>query len=218
MYVEEICLSTAENIPESDRLDDASEKLLEFGQTSWMRRCRSQFSLSGDQRLSVDMRGFMQKPRSYTIDVGILDPQPKRSFKLCWSYALIFIALCGAVWFALFNHAYNSTPLLVLLVSGAVFSLVTAVYRSHDRLVFYSQAGRAPLIVLFYKSPDKAAFEAFIDSLTHHIKDAKSRFVNTSETLSEELKAHRHLMEGGIISAKRYAIVKQRILSQHKTR
>jgi hypothetical protein len=39
--------------------------------------------------------------------------------------------------------------------------------------------------------------------------------MGVDEILSSELKAHRYLMEEGIISLKRYDIVKKRILGQH---
>jgi len=158
----------------------------------------------------------MQKFREYTVDIGILDPQPRRVLKICWGNLLIFVALSGATWaFALTDLALNTMLLPLILGVCAVLSLILAVYRSHDRLVFYSQYGRVPLVVLFNRSPYRAELSSFTDTLVHHIKDAKVHYPDVNETLSEELKAHRRLMEAGAISSKRYDLVKQRILSQH---
>ena len=219
MYVEEICLSAAVDDPEADQPPDDQKTEAALEQTNWMRRCQSEFTLFNNHRLSVKTQGFMQNARDYTVDIGILDPQPRRSLKICWSNLLIFVALCGAAWsFTLTDLTPNSTLPPLILGACAGLSLILAVYRSHDRLVFYSQYGRVPLIVLFNRSPDRAMLDSFTDTLVQHIKGAKIHYPRANETLSEELKAHRRLMEEGVISSKRYDVVKQRILSQHSYR
>jgi hypothetical protein len=218
MYVEEICLSAAVDDPEVDHSSDDQEAVAAIEQANWMRRCRSEFTLFNNHCLSVKTQGFMQNARDYTVDIGILDPQPRRSLKICWSNLLIFVALCGAAWsFALTDLAPNSTLLPLILGTCAGLSLILTVYRSHDRLVFYSHYGRVPLVVLFNRSPDQMTLDLFSDALVQHIKDAKTHYQCANETLSEELKAHRRLMDEGVISSKRYDIVKQRILSQHSS-
>jgi hypothetical protein len=52
--------------------------------------------------------------------------------------------------------------------------------------------------------------------LMQRIEEAKAHYASADKLLSKELKAHRCLMEEGVISGKRYDIVKQRILSQHQ--
>jgi hypothetical protein len=216
MYVEEISLSAVVDDPEAGQALEEQKTAAVLEQTSWLRRCQSEFTLFNNHRLSVKTQGFMQNGRDYTVDIGILDPQPRRSLKICWSNLLIFVAFCGAALsFTLAGLAPDSTLLPLVLGAGAGLSLILAVYRSHDRLVFYSQYGRVPLVVLFNRLPDRATLDSFTDTLVQHIKDAKARYPCASETLSEELKAHRRLMEEGAISRKRYDLVKQRILSQH---
>jgi len=216
MYVEEICLSAAVPDLDEDQPPDDQETAATLEQASWLRRCQSEFTLSSKHRLSVKTQGLMQKSRDYTVDIGILDPQPRRALKICWGNLLIFVALCGATWaFALTDLALNTMLLPLILGACAGLSLILVVYRSHDRLVFYSQYGRVPLVVLFNRSPDRAELGSFVDILVCHIKDAKVHYPDVNETLSEELKAHRRLLEEGAISGKRYDLVKQRILSQH---
>ncbi len=215
MYVEEICLSAAVADLDEDQPPD-EQITVTHEQASRLRRCQSEFTLLSNHRLLVKTQGFMQEFREYTVDIGILDPQPRRALKICWGNFLIFVALSGATWaFALTDLALNTMLLPLILGVCAGLSLILAVYRSHDRLVFYSQYGRVPLVVLFNRSSDRAELGSFTDTLVHHIKDAKVHYPDVNETLSEELKAHRRLMEAGAISSKRYDLVKQRILNQH---
>lgn len=218
MYLEEICLSTSDQVdPEMDQSLAAVEKAAVLEQANWMRCSRSEFTLFNNHRLSVETQQFMQDARDYTVDIGILDPHPKRLFKVSWSYLLIFFLLCGAAsFFAFGGLTSNATYFSIGLAVFAGVSLVLAMYRSHDRIVFYSQHGRTPLVVLFNRQPDRVALDSFTDALVEYIKDAKDQNQSTNETLNEELKEHRRLMEEGIITSKRYDIVKQRILSQHR--
>jgi hypothetical protein len=216
MYVEEIFLSATVDDAGADQPLEELEKVAVLAQANRMRRCRSEFTLFNNHCLSVKTQGFRQNDRDYTIDIGILDPHPKRSFKIDWSNLLICAVLCAAAWFSAFTSlTLNTTQLSIILGACAVVSLILAVYRSHDRLVFYSQHGRVPLVVLFNRAPDRVTLDSFAGTLVQHIKDAKADNLDTNETLSEELKAHRRFMEEGVISNKRYDIVKQRILSQH---
>ena len=205
MYVEEICLSATVDDFETSQPPEERKQSAVLEQANRMRCCRSEFTLFNNHSLAVKTQGFMQNDRNYTIDIGILDPQPKRLFRIGWSYLLIFVALCGAAWF------FTS----ISLAACAGLSLILAIYRSHDRLVFYSQYGRAPLVVLFNRSPDRRTLGSFTDALVQHINAARTRCPGANESLREELKAHRRLMEEGGISSKRYDIVKQRILSRH---
>jgi len=216
MYVEEICLSAAVVDLDTDRPSDDQGTAATLEQANWLRRCQSEFTLYNNHRLTVKTQGCMQNTLEYNVDIGILDPKPGRSLKISWSNFLVFIALCGATWAFLFTGLALKTVLLPLILGVcAGLSLILAVYRSHDRLVFYSHVGRAPLVVLFNRSPDRVTFDSFTDTLVQHIKDAKAHCPGANETLREELKAHRCLMQEGVISSKRYDLVKQRILNQH---
>ena len=219
MYIEEISLSAAAGDFETEQRSGDQTKAARLEQVNWMRRCRSEFTLFNNHCLSVKRQGFMQNRPDYTIDIGMLDPHPKRLFKICWGNLLIFFGLCGAAWFFAFDSPAQKTTLVAIILSVcAGLSLIPAIYRSHDRVVFFSQSGRVPLVVLFNRLPDRVTFDSFTEVLIRHIKDAKAHCMGTIETLNEELRAHRHLMEEGVISNKRYDIVKQRILSQHGDR
>jgi hypothetical protein len=216
MYVEEIYLSADGDDRETDQSPEDPQTAAVLEQANGMRQCRSEFTLFNNHRLSVKTQGFMQNVRDYTVDIGILDPQPKRSLKVCWSHLLIFAGLGGAAWLcSTASFASKSMLLSMILSVCAAVSLILAIYRSHDRLVFYSQYGRVPLVVLFNRLPDRVTLDAFTDALVQNIKNAKTHSRETNETLSEELKEHRRLMEEGVISKKRYDIAKRRILGQH---
>ncbi len=215
MFVEEICLSTTGDEAETDEVSGGQEIVAELEQYNRMRLIQSRFTLFSNQRLMVTTLGAMQPARNYTIDTRILDPQPKRSVKISWGYLLIF-ALCFIYLVAVSGHVIPGIKLLTFIIGpGAGLSLVAAIYRSHDRLVFYSQHGRVPLVVLFNRLPDRETQNSFTCTLVEYIKEAGTPNTGTDEILSNELKAHRYLMEEGVISAKRYDIVKNRILGQH---
>ncbi len=215
MFVEEICLSTSGDEAETDEVSGGQETVAELEQYNRMRLSQSQFTLFANQRLMVATQGAMQPARNYTIDIRILDPQPKRSVKVSWGYLLIF-ALCAIYLIAVSGQVIPGITLLTFMIgAGAGLSLVAAIYRSHDRLVFYSQHGRVPLVVLFNRLPDRETQNSFTGALVEYIKEAGTPNTGTDEILSNELKAHRCLMEEGIISARRYDIVKSRILGQH---
>ncbi len=219
MYIEEISISASVGDFETEQPPENQTTAATLEQVNWMRRCQSEFTLFDNHRLSVKTQGFVQNSPDYTINIGILDPHPKRLFKISWGNMLVFVGLCGAIWLFAFNSLAQKTTLVAIILSVcAGLSLILAIYRSHDRLVFYSQSGRVPLVVLFNRLPDRVTLDSFTEVLIQHIKDAKAHYMGTIETLNEELKAHRHLMEEGVISNKRYDIVKQRILSQHGDR
>jgi hypothetical protein len=218
MYVEEICLSAAIDDLDPDQRPDDPKEAAALEQFNWMRRCRSEFTLFNNHNLWIKTQGLMEDERDYMIDVGLLDPNAKRSLKIAWGFLLIFGVLCSAAWLlAVESLSYNTTLLSIILITGAGLSLILSVYSSHDRLVFYSRYGRVPLVVLLNRSSDSAALHAFTDALMQHIKDTESPDLLLSDVLSEELKAHRRLMEEGIITSKRYNISKQRILRQHSS-
>jgi len=215
MFVEEICLSTTGEDAETDEVSGGRETVAELEQYNRMRLSQSRFTLFNNQHLEVETRVAMQPARNYTIDTGILDPQPKRSVKISLGYLLIF-ALCSIYLIAVSGQVIPGMTLLAFMTgAGAGLSLVAAIYHSHDRLVFYSQHGRVPLVVLFNRLPDRETQNAFTDTLVAQITEAGTPNTGIDEILRIELKAHRCLMEEGIISTRRYDIVKQRILGQH---
>jgi hypothetical protein len=218
MYLEEICLSAAVDDPEGDRPPEDPEEVAFLEQTNWMRRCRSEFTLFDNQRLSVKTQGLMQQALDYTLNIGVLDPQPKRLLKICWSHALTGVALCAAAWLVSWSGQAPHSALLSLgLGAGAGLILILAIFRSHDRLVFYSRHGRVPLVILFNRLPDRETLDEFANTLARDIKTATTQSRGMHQTLSEELKEHRRLMETGVISGKRYDIAKRRILGQHSS-
>lgn len=219
MYLEEICLSATVEDTETDQASGEQEAVAVLEQFHIIRRTRSLFTLFNNHRLMVETQGYMQPARNYTIDTAILDPQPKRSFRISWGYLLIFALACLTCLISLSGDVIPASTLLTF-TTGAVagLSLVVAIFRSHDRLVFYSQHGRAPLVVLFNRLPDRKILNSFTGTLVEYIKEAGTRNTSTDEMLRRELKAHRCLMEEGVISAKRYDIVKKRILDHHRNK
>ena len=216
MLFEEISLSASVDDLDEDHPSPAHEVTALLEQVNWLRRSRSTFTLSSDHRLSVVTQGLMQKALNFSIDTSILDPQPKRLFRICWQFLLLAVALFAASWISALNPVGPGILLPLLLGTAAVAALIAAVFRSHDRLVYYSQSGRVPLVVLFNRLPDPASLADFTRVLEQQINAARALQTSASESLIDELKAHRQLMQDGVISSRRYDIVKQRILSLHQ--
>jgi len=216
MYLEEICLTATDADPEPQQSREPAQQLAGLEQVNRMRRCRSQFTLYNNHRLAVRTQGVLRNPHAYEVDLGILDPHPRRQLRIAWPYVLGFVVLSASAGFLVFFGATTKSTLLPVAASVlAGLSLVLAIYRSHDRLVFYSQHGRVPLVVLFNRLPHRATLDAFSEVLEKEIKAARVHSPYSGEMLSEELKEHRRLREEGVISNRRYDIVKQRILGQH---
>jgi hypothetical protein len=216
MYLEEICLTATAADPEPQQFGEPAQQVAGLEQVNRMRRCRSQFTLYNNHRLTVRKQSLSRNPRDYDVDLGILDPHPRRQIRIAWHYVLGFAVLSASAAFLTFFSATTNSVLLSFAASAsAALSLVLALYCSHDRLVFYSQHGRVPLVVLFNRLPDRATLDAFTDALVNEIEGARVRYPHSSETLSEELKEHRRLRDAGVISSRRYDIVKRRILGQH---
>jgi hypothetical protein len=216
MYLEEICLTATDADPEPQSSGQPAQLVAGLDQVNRMRRCRSQFTLYSNHRLTVRTQGLLRNPRDYDVDLGILDPHPRRQIRIPWHYVLGFAVLSAlAAVLAFFGETTSSMLVSIVAGASAALSLVLALYCSHDRLVFYSQHGRVPLVVLFNRLPDRATLDAFTETLANEIKGARVVCPYTSETLSEELKEHRRLTEAGVISSRRYDVVKRRILGQH---
>jgi hypothetical protein len=217
MRIEEIVISTLpsdlaeEQRPEARLSDAALEQCDRFRFRSFA------FELFNQRLLSVHAEDVFRHARDYELDIGILDPVPKRSLTISWYYLSAFLVLTATAGVTgLTNLVQTSAMLPAILGSGAGLSLMLAVYRSHDCLVFYSRNGRVPLVVLLNRTPDRETFTTFTDVLTRHIQETRDDHISSNQTLSTELKEHRRLMEEGIISEKRYAIVKRRILGLYQ--
>jgi hypothetical protein len=217
MRFEEIHISTippdfVEEQPPEPRVSNAT-----LEQRNRFRFCKCAFELFNQRLLSVKIEGVFKHARDYEFDIGILDPEPKRSVRISWLYLSAFLILAATAGLtACTDLVPNSSMLSAMLGAGAGLSLILAAYRCHDRLVFYSQNGRVALVILLNRNPDGETFNTFTDALIRRIQQVRDSIISRSEMLSEELKEHRRLMEAGIISKKRYDSVKQRILRQHQ--
>jgi hypothetical protein len=217
MPFEEIVLSssTPDAQVEQPPVDLVSTAAL--GQFCRLRLCRSVFELFNRRYLSVNIEYAFGNSRKFDLDIGILDPTPRRSLKISWGYLGLFLilAVC-AISTALNVNTRSEHGWTAFLALSAILSLILAVYHSHDRLVFYSRNGRIPLLILFNRSPDRKTFSDFTNHLVQYIHKANDTLLNRNESLNAELQEHRRLMEEGVISTKRYELAKLRILKQHR--
>jgi len=216
MLVEEIVLSsdsphTPADQPAVDLISTAA-----LVQSSRLRFSRAVFELFNRRHLSVNLEHTFRSNRKYNLDIGILDPLPRRSVKISWPYVSLFVVLAASAVYTALNEYTRDTYLWpAFLALSAGLSLLLAVYDSHDRLVFYSRNGRIPLVILFNRNPDRRTFKAFTNQLAHYIHQVSNTPLHRDAVLNVELMEHRRLMEEGVISAKRYELAKLRILRRH---
>jgi len=219
MRVEEIVITAT--VPDSaeEHLFESTAGHYTLTQHSRIRSRACTLALLSRRLLSVRTEERFGGTREHTLDISVLDPEPKRCRRISWPHlATFFIAALAAGVAGFADRIPNSATWFTVLAVCAGLALVLTVFRSHDRLVFYSRNGRIPLLVLFNQNPDKDTFDAFVGILIDHIRQAGQnlRLVYQNELLSAELKEHRRLMEAGVILGRRYDAAKARILRLHR--
>jgi hypothetical protein len=214
MHVEHILLASADDEPVNEisggglRVDNAR-----LEQRSWLRRSKMCFVRFNRHYLAIDVDGPGSKQRRHELDLAFLDPRPRRVRRV--SNGLLSAAL-GLTVGAVAGTLYGGAEVGSMLSVAAAVALLLAILRSCDRIVFYSRHGRVPLVVMFNRNPDPGRFRAFVDDLIQHIQSASGRFPDRNQKLSAELREHRRLMAEGVLSARRYEIVKQRLLACYR--
>ncbi len=219
MHVEEIFVSDIPSDFAEEETCETRVRTADLVQSKRFPSCRFSFELFNQRWLSVTREQAFQNAHDYELDTRILDSTPRRSLKISWLYLWAFSVLAATAGLIRFTDVVAPSVMLpvILGASGsAALLLLLAAYRSHDRLIFYSQHGRVPLVILLNRNPDRSTFKTFVDALTRSIQNAQDDRVGGNDVLRHELKEHRRLMEQGIISEKRYARVKQRILDLHQ--
>jgi hypothetical protein len=156
--------------------------------------------------------------QEYGLPVHILDPTPKRVFRINPFYpvlSLLFALLTA--WVVTERGALTADA--VTVATGACFlaSLLLTVLTAHSRIVFFSRNGRVPLVSLFCKQPDRRTVSRFVCALSQYIDESgrQRRQGDYDAALNDELREHRRLKEGGRITARAYADARTRILRKH---
>lgn len=219
MRVEEIVITATVPDAAEEHLFESAAGHYTLTQYSRVRSRQCTLALLSRRLLSVRTEARFGGTREHTLDISVLDPQPKRCRRISWPYlAAFFMAALAAGVTGFTDRIPNSSTWSAVLAVCTGLVLVLTVFRSHDRLVFYSRNGRIPLLVLFNQNPDKDTFDAFVSILIDHIRKARQNLslVYQNELLSVELKEHRRLMEAGVISGKGYEAAKARILRLHR--
>lgn len=186
-------------------------------QSNRFRFRRHTFKLIDQRILSVKTDGITRNHPDYEFNIGILNPEPKRFVGINWGYVAAFLILVVSATLAARSELFpDSFMASLLLAANAIVFLVLAAYSCHNRLVFYSKNGWVPLVILMHQNPNAEKYQAFTDILKSEIRNIQSSFGSPSKMLREDLIEHRHLMERGIISEKRYELIKQYIFYLHE--
>ena len=219
MPIEEIVITAAAYGLVGNRLSKPRESDIEMEETSRFRVYRYRYELFDQHFLHLSRTSCWGGKLEYDLDLGMLDPAPKRSLKISWvTLAVGGILAAGAG----FQGIHRSDPTdLYWLLSGGVLAVVTlalVIYLSGVQLVFYNNNGRIPLVSFVNIRTDRRVFRKFIKILSHRAREANYnlRLLNRNELLNSELQEHRRLMEEGAIPMKSYVASKARILTCHR--
>jgi hypothetical protein len=219
MPIEEIVISAAGYGLVGNRLSKPRKGDIDLEETSRFRVHGFRYELFDRHFLHVSRTSRWGGKREYELDLGMLDPAPKRSLKISWA-TLTVGGIPAAVAGYQGIHGGGSNDLYWLLTGGALslVTLVLAFCLSGARLVFYSNNGRMPLVSFRNVSADPTAFRKFVKTLSGRAREANHnlQLVNRNELLNSELQEHRRLMEEGVISRKSYVCAKSRILARHR--
>jgi hypothetical protein len=156
--------------------------------------------------------------REYGLPVHILDPRPKRVFRVNAFYlvlSLLFALLTA--WAVMKQGSLTSDTHTVTAGTCFLIALLLTVFTAHSKIVFFSRNGRVPLVSLFCKQPDRRTVSRFVCALSQYI-DESGRTRGQADhdaALNDELREHRRLKEGGRITARAYADARTRILRKH---
>ena len=216
-------------LPESERgnaaeRDEAAEepKLIELLQVSFTKAYAAHFTIFGGHFMSVNIKRLFRQPLNYWIDLRYVEPIPLRNFTVdrpaLWVSATL--GVLSAIFFLiawLSDKPFLWLAIAVPLVCGALIAALILAQRSKYRIVFCSRHGRIPWFEFLITKPRRRTVESFIKVLTSAIlKFGNSRGDNPEGRLGAELREHRRLMDGGVLSEHVYNSVKSRLLRQHK--
>jgi hypothetical protein len=193
-----------------------------FRQKSRLKGVDYEFTVFNDNQCYQKVTRRHAGKHKFRINLGCLDPQPRREFNLADSW-LVMSAICAILGFLLIYAGWIRTPpmnidrgLLYILtsfsLSASVIALLLALLKTRDRLILYSKCGRAPVLELINNNPSSESFRQFLDDLSRFILLARN---NMSESITQmlalELKELRRLRNEGVITDAQYEAAKQRI-------
>lgn len=201
---------------------DAKEpKLIELLQVSLIKAYAAHFSIINEHFVSVHVKRLFRRPVNYWVDLRYVDPMPARVFALdrpaLWMTATLAL-LSASIFLVAWLSAQPLEWLTIAapLLCAAMIAALLLALRSKKRIVFCSRYGRVPWFELLASKPGRGTVDKFVKTLTSTITEAKNKRSDGGEgKLGAELREHRRLQEGGILSERVYKSVKSRLLKQH---
>jgi len=214
---------TDSNSVKVDDPDKAAEapKLIELLQVSFTKAYAAHFTIFARHFLSVHIKRLFRRPVNYWVDLRYVEPLPTRVFVLdrptLWTAGAL--GLLSAIFFLvawLSSQHFLWLSVAVPLLCAALLAALVLAQRSKYRIVFCSRYGRIPWFELLVTKPKRRSVDAFLEALNAAVRDGRQQQRDTrEERLGAELREHRRLKDGGILSETVYKTVKARLLKQH---
>jgi hypothetical protein len=195
--------------------------LTELLQVSFVKAYAAHFTIFSGHFLSIHIKRLFRRPVNYWVDLRYVEPMPERVFAVdrpaLWVTATL--GLLSAIFFLvawLSGNPFFWLSVAVPLLCATLIAALILAQRSKYRIVFCSRYGRIPWFELLVAKPRRRTVDAFIEALTNAVREGRSQPGDTrEERLGAELREHRRLRDGGILSEAVYRSVKARLLKQH---
>jgi hypothetical protein len=196
-------------------------KLIELLQVSFTKAYAAHFTLFGGHFISIHIKHLFRRPVNYWIDLRYVEPMPMRVFTIdrpaLWAttaLALLSVIFLLVAWLS--DKTLFWLNVAVPLACMTLLASLILAQRSRHRIVFCSRYGHTPWFELLVTKPRRRTVDDFIKTLTSAIHKASTdRDHGEGGRLGAELREHRRLRDGGILSDQVYKTVKARLLKQH---
>lgn len=163
--------------------------------------------------------------RSHYIHLMFLATEPRHEIKtnwLLWYAAMLMLSVASLLF-----HAHNNTvdavastyllPGSILFLAGGVIMIILMFYTHRSTVIFSTLHGQAPVLKLIYNNPSQSDFLIFCYYLKLCASQAREKCSHTlPEQLAMELKEHRRLRDGKIISNDEYERAKANIMAAYE--
>lgn len=217
---EHICLSAGESL-EPDEATARTPSRIE-AELRQARRGRTESALIFDGRyFGVRTEGRGADPDWYWLHLAFVDPRPvRRTRRLRRAVVAALVAPAGTALLAVaMAGSLTGLTAAIALPVAALLSLAVlayAVFDYFDQWIFCTRHGRAPVLRVARLRADRRGLRRFLDRLEDGASAACHQFEGArTELLRDEMRAHRRLLQEGVLAQQDFDAARAAILRAH---
>lgn len=217
---EHICLGAEESLePDEATVRTPSRIEAELRQA---RRGRTESALIFDGHyLGVRKKGRGADPDWYWLHLAFVDPQPiRRTGRLRRAVVAALVAPAGTALLAVaLAGSLTGLTAAIALPVAALLSLAGLAYAIFDYLdhwIFCTRHGRTPVLRIARLRADRRGLRRFLDRLEDGASAAWHQSSGArAELLRDEMRAHRRLLQEGVLAQQDFDAARAAILRAH---